>query len=365
VTRFRRTARVLSIRTSNPAPIRRQLLRWYRLHAQPLPWRASRSAYRVWVSEVMLQQTQVRTVIPHYLRFIRTFPNLKALAAAPLERLLEAWSGLGYYRRARYLHQAARLLVRDFNGRLPREFGQLRALPGVGEYTARAILSIAFGQPYAIVDGNVARVVARLLALRGNLSQKRFRSSVDLALERMLSRRRPGEFNQALMEIGQTICLPRAPHCALCPLRHSCRARTLEDPERFPEPRWRRAAELHYLAAGVVLDRRRVLMVRGLDRGLLSDLWNFPAVFGASKQEARSRLQAKLFRILAHEPALETLEDFRHTITYRSIRGTIYAVKMRRGPKPKEGRWFDLNQLDKAAISQLARKVAGAILSPV
>ncbi len=349
---------------TDPARIRRRLLDWFVAAARPLPWRRSRSPYRVWISEVMLQQTQIQTVIPYYQRFTRAFPTVQALAAAPLERVLEHWSGLGYYGRARRLHQAAQAVARDFGGRIPRDYRQLRTLPGVGDYTARAILSIAFSRPFILIDGNVERVVARLFALRGNAASRSFRNSIERELDRLLSRRRPGQFNQALMEIGQTICLPRAPRCDQCPLRNSCLARRTGDPERFPAPRRRRPSERHSLAVAAIQRQSKILMVRGLDGNLLSDLWNFPAAFGATDRAARKKLEITVATMLGGKPLLERLSAFRHTITYRSIFGTVYRAEAPTITKSKTGRWFALKDLDAAAISQLSRKVV-ALIAPV
>jgi len=338
--------------------LRRALRAWFRAHARPLPWRETCDPYAIWVSEVMLQQTQIATVIPYYQRFLEAFPTLTHLANAPRERLLELWSGLGYYRRVRYLHQAAQHLREKFAGRFPDDYASLRALPGIGDYTAKAVLSIAFHQPYAVLDGNVARVVARWFALRGNLHQPKFRRAVERELARLLSRRQPGDFNQALMELGQTICLPRAPRCPVCPLRKRCRGFDSGDPATFPLPRPRRATESQYLAVALLRRGPRVALVRGLDEGLLADLWNFPAAFGRSPTEARDRLREKL-HLLAHPPFSlgEPVAEFHHTITFRSIRGRVYPVQGCRGIPRGTVRWFDLKRLPQAAISQLARKI--------
>ena len=241
----------------HPVVVRRALLEWFRRSARPLPWRQSKDPYAVWVSEIMLQQTQVDTVIPYFLRFLRAFPGFERLAEAPLERVLELWSGLGYYRRARHLHLAAQRIVQDFGGAFPSNYQEARSLPGVGDYTARAVLSIAYNQPYAVVDGNVARVVSRLRTLSGNLHQRKFRHALTQELEFMFSRRQPGNFNQAIMELGQSLCLPRAPKCPLCPLRTICQAHRDGTPEAYPEPRPRRASEMHYLATVVLCRAHR------------------------------------------------------------------------------------------------------------
>ena len=338
--------------------VRRALLAWFHAQARDLPWRQTADPYAIWVSEVMLQQTQIATVIPYYRRFLAAFPTVEALAQAPLECVLELWSGLGYYRRARHLHQAARKITSEFAGRLPQGYASLRTLPGVGDYTAKAVLSIAFHQPYAVLDGNVARVVARLLAWRGNLHQPPFRRSVETELAKLLSPRAPGDFNQAVMELGQTLCLPRGPGCSACPLRKWCRGFHSGDPEAYPLPRPRRAAEARYLAAALLRKGKRVGLVRGLDEGLLPDLWNFPAAFGSSPEEARERLGEKLHRLGAAPFALaQPVTDFRHNITFRTIRGRLYAIQTGAKLAASTLCWFEPARLPDAAISQLARKI--------
>ncbi|MBI1983588.1 MAG: A/G-specific adenine glycosylase [Acidobacteria bacterium] len=341
---------------------RRALLDWYHRKARRLPWRGARSSYAVWVSEVMLQQTQVAAVIPHYRRFLRAFPTARTLAEAPLEKVLELWAGLGYYRRARNLHAAARILVRKFNGRFPRDYHEARSLTGVGDYTARAVLSIAYNQPYTVLDGNVARVVARLRAVRGNLHEPRFRRVVERDLESLLAPAEPGNFNQALMELGQTVCLPRAPRCPICPLRKGCRAFHRRRPESFPAPRPRRATEVRYLAAGLLRRGNQVALMRGLDEGLLDDLWNFPAAFGGSPAEALGRLQDKLRGMFDAVVRCGThVGGLRHGITFREIHVNVYAAKPPRRFRTSAVRWFPLSRLSVAAVSQLSRKIAAQL----
>ena len=325
----------------------------------------------------MLQQTQVEAVIPFYRRFLDAFPTVGQLAAARTERVLTLWSGLGYYRRARHLQAAARDIVTRFAGSFPRDYEAARSLPGVGDYTARAVLSIAYGLPYAVLDGNVARVLARLLTLEGHAHQPDFRRAVSRELDLVLSRRRPGDFNQALMELGQTICLPRNPLCTECPLNRWCEGHRQGRPEAYPFPRPRRASERTHLAVGVLRRNSttagtQVAMVRGLDDGLLSDLWNFPSALGPSAAEARDRLQTKLATMLGSQPSIgPPLGDVRHGITYRSIEGRLYQVEgfrfaepaPSRTPKTAGGelRWFPLRSLKDSAVSQLAKKIALAI----
>ena len=360
------------------AAIRRALLAWFRANARSLPWRGTGDPYAIWVSEIMLQQTQIATVTPFYQRFLEAFPSISHLAQAPLERVLELWSGLGYYRRARHLHQAAQALEQKFGGKIPQDYDGLRSLPGIGDYTAKAVLSIAFNQPYAVLDGNVARVVARLGSLRGNLHQPPFRRTVETELDGLLSHREPGNFNQALMELGQTICLPRGPRCSACPLAKWCGGFRSGNPEAFPLPRPRRAAESHHLAVALLRRGSRVAMMRGLTDGLLDDLWNFPAAFGRSPAEALEALREKLAGLMPapmaegtrhvrarHGVPLPTvgepLADFRHGITFRAIQGRIYPVEIFRNIRHASLRWFEIKELPQAAISQLARKIVQKI----
>jgi A/G-specific adenine glycosylase len=356
------------------APIRRALLEWFRGSARTLPWRGTADPYAVWVSEIMLQQTQIATVTPFFQRFLEAFPTVSHLAQAPLERVLELWSGLGYYRRARHLHQAAQALGQQFGGKLPEDYAGLRTLPGVGDYTAKAVLSIAFNQPYAVLDGNVARVVARLCSLGGNLHQPRFRSAVEAELAGLLSRREPGNFNQALMELGQTTCLPRGPRCSACPFAKWCGGYRSGNPEDFPLPRPRRPAESHHLAVALLRRGTRVALVRGLADGLLDDLWNFPAAFGRSPAEALDALREKLAGLVRIPFAAvgarhgvpqitlgEPMAEFRHGITFRAIKGQVYPVETARAFSHASLHWFELKQLPQAAISQLARKVVQKI----
>lgn len=384
-----RPARARSPKKDRPTPVRnhptdaalrRALLGWFRRHGRPLPWRGVSSPYPIWVSEVMLQQTQIDTVIPYYHRFISRFPTVERLAAAPLERVLELWSGLGYYRRARLLHRAAQEMVARFGGQFPDDYHAARSLPGVGDYTARAVLSIAYHQAFAVLDGNVARVIARLQARKGNLHKKSFRRAVEGVLKHLLPPHNPGEFNQALMQVGQLVCLPRGPRCDVCPLRRHCKSYRLGTPEHFPEPRPRRSAELYYLASAVLRKRGRVALVRGLDQGLLGDLWNFPSAFGPARYKARLALLQVLRRTFPHASVPEESSgEVSHNITHRQIHVDVYLgdIRRERAQSSPSGmkrpgdtltvqreaaiRWVSLPQLERVAVSRLARKVAEAV----
>jgi A/G-specific adenine glycosylase len=349
--------------------IRSALLRWYRAHARPLPWRNAKDPYAIWVSEIMLQQTQVATVIPYYKRFLQAFPNCKSLAEAPFNKVAEQWSGLGYYRRARLLQQGARKVLQDFDGRFPTTYDQAREIPGVGHYTASAVLSIAYDRPLPVLDGNAARVLARLEILRGNLAESAFRTAVERSLGMLISVRRPGNFNQAIMELGQTICVPRVPLCRACPVRKWCRARTIGRPQDFPAPRPRRATELHYMATAIIRRKHEVALVRGLDEGLLEDLWNFPSAFGKTQNQALENLRAKLAKLVdtrlvdTQFHCRECIGTLRHGITFRSIQVALYAMHFHSESPHRLFYWLPISQVRNAAVSQLAKKIA-SVLQP-
>ena len=256
--------------------LRRRLLRWYRVHQRALPWRDSRDPYRVWVSEIMLQQTRADVVAPHYARFLERFPTLPALADAALEDVLHAWSGLGYYGRARNLHAAAQRVRAVHGGAVPADATLLRALPGIGRYTAGAIASIAFGKPEPIVDGNVARVLARLFAIDVHLDSAPAQARLWSLAAAWARCRTPGDANQALMELGATLCGRARPDCARCPLGAGCCARIDDRTSELPLPRRRPAARTLELAAVLVRRRGRVLLVRRRSGRLLRDWWEVP-----------------------------------------------------------------------------------------
>src|SRR5258708_146559 len=222
------------------ATFRKQLLGWFREFQRDLPWRRTKDPYRIWLSEIMLQQTRVAAAIPYYEQFLQRFPDVHALAAAPPEEVLRLWSGLGYYSRARNLQKAAQQIVAQHGGKFPTRLDDALALPGIGNYTAAAILSIAFGEKHAALDGNVARVLARLCAIRGDLRAPRRQQSLQKTADRLLEPQSPGDWNQAMMELGATLCTPKSPQCLLCPVAQFCEGRRLGVPESLPDKRKKR-----------------------------------------------------------------------------------------------------------------------------
>ena len=307
------------------------LLEWFALERRPLPWRREpRDPYRVWVSEVMLQQTRVDVVVPYFERFVRRFPTLPALAAAPLDDVLALWSGLGYYTRARNLHRAARAA----GGSLPRTRDELLALPGFGPYTAAAVASLAFGEDVPLVDGNVARVLARLFRLGGDARAQAWSRAGDL-----LPRGRAGAFNEALMELGALVCLPRNPRCGACPLARICEGK--DEPDRFPAKKERKPRPLLEWRA-VALRRRSdgaVLLSRRPEGSLFAGLWDLPA------PESVERLWS----------ALEPRGEVRQTLTHREVRVAIFTASAT-GRAPAGMRWVLPSGLGSLGLSSLAAK---------
>ena len=301
------------------------LLRWYDQSARVLPWREDPTPYRVWVSEIMLQQTRVEAVRPYYERFLEAFPTVEALAGAPEDRLLKQWEGLGYYNRARNLRRAAQVIVERYGGQVPASFEELRSLPGIGDYTAGAVASIAFQIPVPAVDGNVLRVISRVLCRYDNILDPRVKRRTERELRQVLPQR-VGDFNQSLMELGALVCLPGGPpKCLVCPLRQVCRGRAQGVSEELPvkakaKPRRREDRTVFLL----VSREGRLALSRRPDQGLLAGLWELPAAEGAlSREEARAFLESQGFV----EPALTPGPKAKHVFSHVEWHMTSFAAQ--------------------------------------
>lgn len=260
------------------ASLPKPLLSWYRAHARKLPWRNDPTPYHVWVSEIMLQQTRVAAVLEYYARFMEALPTVEALADCPEDRLMKLWQGLGYYSRARSLQKAARQVMEDFGGEIPRSFSELRALSGVGEYTAGAIASIAFGEAVPAVDGNVLRVVSRITGDGRQMEKPPIKREVGAALQAVMPRDAPGDFNQALMELGALVCLPNGePLCGQCPVREFCAARQEGRVGELPVRAEKKPRKTEARTVYLILCQGRVALRRRPERGLLAGLWEYPS----------------------------------------------------------------------------------------
>ena len=320
----------------------------------------------------MLQQTRVAAVIPYYERFLARFPDFQALAVAPQEEVLRLWSGLGYYSRARNLQRAAQQIVAKHGGRFPRRHEDVLALAGIGEYTASAILSIAFAEKYAVLDGNVARVISRLEAVRGDLREPQRWRNLQSTADHLLAPGSTGDWNQAMMELGATLCTPRSPQCLLCPAASFCKARKLGIAESLPEKRKKRANVAVRLVSTILLDAKNTSLVlppptvytKSTDDdhipSLVAKLWHFPTVSAPSGCEAA--LHALLRRVLQITPSKSTqperLENVRHTVTYRTLSVSSYLVRVKRLPKLGGTRHLPITDVPSMPISNLTRKIA-------
>jgi len=359
--------RVLSLRT--------RLLAWYDREKRDLPWRRDRDPYRVLVSEFMLQQTRVDVVVPYFERWMARWPALRDLAAAPLDDVLAAWSGLGYYRRARSLHALAVRVVAEFGGELPRTAKELLELPGIGPYTAAAVASIAFGEPVAVVDGNVERVIARLLADQRPAGAAR-RATIDEAARRLVTAMtgddpaavlppeglRAGDWNQAMMELGAVVCLPGEPQCLLCPWARTCVGHRAGLAAEIPKRRAKKAAVDVELHAALVRRGDEFLLVRRPDGSLLSGLWELPTTAEGEEFAALAgRVEAALGCVAAL-PSVPT-RSFRHTITHRRITVHVHeTVVADDAVRESSGgvAWIRESDLRDFGVSSMTRKALAA-----
>jgi len=354
----RASAPKTSRRMLTPADIRglrRRLLAWYEGNRRGLPWRETRDPYRIWVSEVMLQQTQVKTALPYYRRFIREFPTLRKLAGAGLGDVLKRWEGLGYYARARNLHRAAGVIAARPGGRVPDRWDEFRALPGVGDYIAAAVLSIAFDRPHAVVDGNVKRVLARLLTMAAPANQAASHKIFQAEADRLLDRRRPGDFNQALMELGALVCTPASPGCTLCPLLRCCAAHRGGAVASYPRRVASRPVPEAQIAVGVVFKNGRVLITRRPAQGLLGGLWEFPG----GKLRKGETPAAACVREIKEEVNLdvtiaELLAQVRHAYSHLRIHLHVFRCRFTAGRVRLNGpaghRWVRIAEIDRFAF---------------
>jgi A/G-specific adenine glycosylase len=338
-----------------------KLLDWFDRQKRVLPWRGTRDPYRVWVSEVMLQQTTVQAVAPRYDAFLARFPTLASLARARESTVLAAWSGLGYYARARNLHRAARVVVREHGGRLPRSARELRALPGFGEYTAAAVASLAFGESVPAAEANVTRVLSRVHAIPGVAGGKAHRQEVLRCAEewQRAAPGRSGDLTAALMDLGQLVCRPRNPECPVCPIARGCAARRGGVPEKFPARRKKAPAIRVYVAAAVAMRDGRALLLQRPERRL-QRLWQFPAAEGRSQGAALAALARELRTLGLRRDPSASPSPARHTIMNRDLRIAVYPAFPNPGSKIKNPKstWLTSRQLRRAAIPTLTRKIA-------
>ncbi|MFN8529110.1 MAG: A/G-specific adenine glycosylase [Anaerolineae bacterium] len=353
--------------TVKSKPFAPDLLAWYDVHHAPLPWRANHDPYRVWLSEIMLQQTQVETVKPYFEKFLAAYPTVRDLAAAPLDDVLKLWEGLGYYSRARNLHRAAQQVADQYGGVFPDTVEGLLTLPGIGRYTAGAIASIAFEVRAPVLDGNVIRVFARLIDLPDEVTQPKTQAKLWELVETFLPDARLGDYNQALMELGRVICKPRNPLCGDCPIRAHCDAYAHGTQDKRPVKKAKAATPHYDVAAGMIWDDQGRLLIaqRPLD-GLLGGLWEFPG----GKREPGETMEACLARELREELAIEVevgelYTTVNHAFTHFKITLHAYTCRYVSGEPQTLGvaawAWVKPEELDRYSFGKADREVIAAL----
>ena len=348
---------------------RRLLLDWYRANRRALPWRETRDPYAIWISEAMLQQTRVETVIPYYERFLRRFPDVEALATADTDDVLGLWAGLGYYSRARNLHKAAQVVAEQHHGTLPDDPDALRALPGVGRYTAGAVASIAFDRPEPVLDGNVKRVLSRLLGVREDVGRPAVERRLWKEAETLARGPSPGDLNQALMELGAMVCTPRAPRCVACPLARRCDARAEGDAESLPVKAKKREPRRVEATSALVVRRAKALAVRRPPEGLLGGLWDLPGGELAGGEEPRDGLvRALRERVGLGVEKPQRVGEVEHVFTHRRLRLHVFRCDTAQGRTRLDGfdahRWLSTDAMRKLPHGAVTAKALELLLPP-
>ncbi len=335
----------------------RLLLNWYKKHGRTLPWRDHPDPYAVWVSEIMLQQTRVETVIPYFEKWMRLFPDVISLAKASEREVLNAWEGLGYYSRVRNLHKAAKITAEKFSGQLPRNLTELRALPGIGRYTVGAIASMAFGMDEPTLDGNLRRVFSRLFDVSEFADSPAGEKILWELAAQNLPKGKAGDYNQALMDLGATICLPRNPRCLLCPLMKVCEARRNGTQELRPVMKPKKAVPHHIHAAAVILQRGRVLLAQRPSEGLLGGMWEFPN--GRVEENPARELTKVLYAATGLKVKKgEELGIIQHAYTHFKVTVHAFRCEPVSIPKSKNLKWAKVTELDDYPMGKVDRQIA-------
>lgn len=346
----------------------RKLIDWYQKNKRDLPWRHTSDPYKIWVAEVMLQQTQVDQVVPYYERFIKKFPDAHALAAAELSEVLKVWEGMGYYSRARNLQNAAQIIVRDYHGKLPATHDELIKIPGIGPYTAAAVASIAFNEDYPVVDGNVLRVLARILKIQEYPRKNGIKARFVQAARDLLPSGQASDFNQGLMELGAVVCTPRKPKCTECPITFFCQAyQTLDDPSILPVKSPQKAKPHYTVVVGIIWKDGKILIDQRPKNGLLGGLWEFPG----GKQEAGESLEACLVREIDEELGIqvrvrERFKEVQHA--YSHFRITLHAFQcdyLSGEPNPRKAidwTWAAPEELPQYPFPRANKRILDALL---
>ena len=341
--------------------IQKRLLRWFKKNGRDLPWRKTRDPYAIWVSEIMLQQTQVETVIPYFRNFLKSFPSIRLLARADLSEVLKVWEGLGYYSRARNLHRASKIVLNHFKGKIPDNSKDLLALPGIGKYTAGAILSIAYNKEAPILDGNVRRVLSRVFAISED--PKKTEGLLWKISQSLIPEGYSNSFNQALMDLGSMICIPKEPQCSHCPLAHFCKGKASGNPERYPPKGVKKGVPHIEAISGVIVRNRKVLLNQRPPKGLLGGLCEFPNWRIEGKQRLRLRLRNHIKKETGMKVEVkEPIGTFKQTFTHFKL--TLHVFHCEAIAGREKGKWVTVRNLRLLPMSRVHRRIANSISNP-
>lgn len=340
--------------------IQTKLLEWFKKNKRDLPWRKTRDPYAIWVSEIMLQQTRVDTVIPYYQKFLKSFPTLRHLAKANLSKVLKVWEGLGYYSRARNLHRASQIVLNHFHGKIPDTLKDLLSLPGVGRSTAGAILSFGFAKEAPILDGNARRVLSRLFAISGSPGERKTEQLLWKISESLIPKGFSNPFNQALMDLGSMLCTVKEPECGRCPLHHFCKGRASGKPERYPSRVIKKKIP-HIEAISAVIEKDgNVLLNHRPPRGLLGGLWEFPnwKIKGKiiQKQQLKNQINREVGLSINVKESIGTFHQ-----TYSHFKLTLHVYYCQAIDGKRDGKWFPIKNLGQLPMSRIHRRIAEVI----
>jgi A/G-specific adenine glycosylase len=346
-----------------------KLLAWYEANKRTLPWRGRANAYAVWVSEIMLQQTRVEAVIPYFEKWMRLFPNVQALAQASEQEVLNAWEGLGYYSRARNLHKAAKIVAEQYKGEIPRDLDELRKLPGIGRYTLGAIASIAFGMDVSALDGNIKRVYARIFDITEPVDSPTGEKILWELADQYLPKGRAGDYNQALMDLGATICVPKNPRCLICPVMKLCKARQHGTQDQRPVMKPKKEVPHYIHAAGVIVRRigtpphEEVLLAKRPSNGLLGGMWEFPngRVNDDPAKELSNVLKTGYKLRLRATRKKEALGVVQHAYTHFKVTVYVFQCELNSTSKETNLKWVSLNKLQDYPMGKIDRRIAEMI----
>jgi len=370
ILKLRHEPPAFSIPTATRAAIRRHLGRWYDANRRELPWRRTSDPYAIWVSEVMLQQTQVKTAIPYYHRFLSRFPDVVRLAKADEQSVLKAWEGLGYYSRARNMHKASRLIVDQLSGQLPVDWSGMRQLPGVGDYIAAAVLSIAHGEPFAVVDGNVKRVLARLFRVEVPVNRVADHAVYQSRADQLLDTADPGRHNQALMELGAVVCTPKQPDCSQCPIGRFCGAMQAGEVYLYPLRVASRRIPKKKHVSGIVMKNGRLLLTRRPVHGLLAGLWEFPGGLADGNEALPSTCVESIAETTGLKVAVDRkLVTVHHTYTHFKLQMEVYLCRWLSGKVCLKGpaafRWVSMETLSQFPLHKAVHKALPALAKAI